>query len=200
MLNLLRYLSLPVICTFLTMAGFSVPALACPDGQSEGAFGWCYPNIPNPIPPNVMPRQLECAQWTAHPMYVQTVSAINAMRNILATRGITNADSCRSNAGTVAGIISDYYDRRVGAVASNLLKCACSNSEFAQAPAPAPTPTAYPCHGPNFTEYPGGFAGCFPVPGVPASYFVQLCTGAPSNNPADPYHSTWVVTGRRCQF
>ena len=23
----------------------ATPALACPDGQSKGAFGWCYPNI-----------------------------------------------------------------------------------------------------------------------------------------------------------
>ena len=30
---------------FLLFLGFSTGASACPDGQSRGAFGWCYPNV-----------------------------------------------------------------------------------------------------------------------------------------------------------
>jgi murein DD-endopeptidase MepM/ murein hydrolase activator NlpD len=43
------------IISALELSFFGTAALACPPGQSQGAFGWCYPNAPSPPPPPPLP-------------------------------------------------------------------------------------------------------------------------------------------------
>ncbi len=126
-------------------------AAACPGGQYEdGLFHVCLPYGPT-LPAVVVPGQFSCAQWALNPMYFQAVLALNNTKDILASVGVRDQNTCIATKGQIANIIKQNYDFAIGLVADDLFRCACMNAEFASASSAAPpylrcrvAPTALP--------------------------------------------------------
>ena len=118
-----------IIMSLLGMVMFVNPSIACSPGFYSDSLGICLPYGPS-VPANIIPGQLDCAQWAVNPMYIQTTTAMRSLNGQLASAGVTDEQSCESNKDIVAGVIADQTNLAVGAVADDLFRCACKNTSF----------------------------------------------------------------------
>lgn len=113
---------------------------ACPPGYYQDGTGFfCLPYGPQVLPPG----GLNCAIWTANPMYAQTVIGINASQGYLQANGVTDQGSCQAKSPVVAIIVAHYLGILPGAIANNLVQCACLGANFTPVPPPQPL---FVCH------------------------------------------------------
>lgn len=150
-------------------------AEACPTGQYRDSFGICWPYGPS----NIVPRDTSCLQYTANPVYIQTVAAMNQASGRLAAIGVTNESSC-SNAKS-AVITAANLPFVQSQVANDLFRCACKDVKFTAAPPPPPVRPATPYPAPGMLPYPapgGAYTRCFVHPGaLPPGTPVTTCDG-----------------------
>ena len=160
--------------------------MACPNGQSQGLFGWCYPNIP--VPHQIIPNDLKCAPWAAHPYYMQVVVAINALPGQLASIGVVDAGSCKAKSGQVSAIIGQSFGSSLQTISDSLMQCACDNATFS--PGAPPTATGpLPCLSVGWNTVPAGSSMC-------SGGIINICTGNPG--PQDPRYGGWSYTNVQC--
>jgi hypothetical protein len=161
-------------------------AMACPIGQSQGLFGWCYPNIS--VPHQIIPNDLTCAPWAGHPYYMQAVVAINALPGQLASIGVVDAGSCKAQSGQVAAIIGQSFGSGLQTISNSLMECACDNATFS--PAAPPTATgSLACLAIGWDTVPAGSIMC-------AGEIINICTGNPA--PQNPSYGGWMYTNVQC--
>jgi hypothetical protein len=74
-------------------------------------------------------------------MYSEAVAGINAIAAQLAAHGINDAAACKANTSTTASLVgTTLYDSIIGAIGSDLFRCACENATFVQSPHPDISP------------------------------------------------------------
>lgn len=125
----------------------STSAIACPDGQYNQCVGpsihnaianidpvcGCLPDsghLASVIPDNVIPNNITCAQWTANPIYIQTMVIIQNNRGELSHYGVTDAESCRTKRDAVAAVLATKGGIAIAAIGWDLGRCACMNVNF----------------------------------------------------------------------
>jgi hypothetical protein len=139
-MNVLSFISRrALIVVGITTFGI-VMTKACPPGYYQDGTGlFCLPYGPPVLPPG----GLNCAVWTANPMYAQTVTGINASQSYLQSNGVTDQGSCQAKSPLVAIIVAHYTGVLPGAIADSLVQCACLGANFTSAPPPQPL---FVCH------------------------------------------------------